>query len=619
MRTCVVGFLVALLGVPPVVANDAKEVYRVRIVVSIERHRLLTDIFREQVSRELRDGLKSALGDLAQVSVSDEHPKLDDIQARGLGRALDGFRERSTDRTYFVAIDFNGTHYRVQTRMHDGLTGLPSPVVRHDSTRDRAFVARTATFLLERDLGLIGTITAEPEKGQIVSVEMRGGMLGVDLGKWVKKGEVFALVKVEGSAVGTHLPWALLQVVEPPKDGVCQCKLFSRYQLGPVTGVRAVMLGTTSGPVRLRLLEEKPNRELGPLSTAITVELRREGFEGEEGSRLSLTTSRGKDLDTTKSKNGTFDKIVFVSVSRDGTLRARVPIPIIDDGLIIVGVPAGNKDEDLITFRYRMLRQKVLDAGAVQAEMFKDINALSKDPKQRVAAIVRVKQALERSRTDHGKLTGERDEVQKALAKMSPKGRPTLTGINDRLRLLKSSEGDLRNTVEALEKIEKEEKDPARVAWLTQREQARLLEKEGELGEAIAKYEKAPEEEKTDELKKHLAGLKKLWEPVGVDHKAAREYIYGTFPTLTTGQLKEGTDQANKHLAVCIKADDMFGPMRLRKATLEHVKRLATEADALNPSVNIDDDKPLQAIKELLPALQKLDKDIGAYLDKKKG
>jgi tetratricopeptide (TPR) repeat protein len=608
--------LLALLGSSTALAADeSREPYRVRIVFSIEKHRLLTDIFRQQVSRELRNGVRSALGELAEVTVTDEHAKLADIRARGLGRAIDGLRERGPEQTYFVVIAFDGSHYRIQTRMHDGLTGLPSPVVRHGSTRDRAYVARMATFLLERDIGLIGTVSTEPDKGRIVSVEMRGGNLGVDLGRWVKKGEVFALVKVEGNAAGKQQPWTLLQVVEPPKDGVCQCKLFSRHTLGRVTGLRAVLLGTTSGPLRMRLFQEKENGEPGRL-LAVTVQLRRDGFDGPV---VAVPPSSRGEVDTGKSKTPlTFDKLVFVSVMTGETLRARFPIAIVDDALVVVGVPAGNEEQDLVAFRVQMLRRNVGDADSVQSAMFDDINKLSVKPDQRAAAIARVKQTLERLRDDHAKLTAERDEVQKLADKMSPRDKQALPRIGETLQRMKAGEGDLRKTVANLEKIQKEETDPTRVAWLTQQEKAKLLETEGEYDKAIAIYESAPAEFQTEKLKEHLAEMKRLWNPVDKAHKDAREYIYETFPKLTTDQLKEGVAKAKAALEVCKKAGDKFGPDRLRKATLEHFKRLETEAEGLKPMVNSDDEKPFKAIQELIPELRKIVEDVGAFLKEKK-
>src|SRR5262245_44087012 len=75
--------------------GELKEPYRLQIVLHVARHKLLTDVFRQQVARELGDGLQAALGDLARVQVVEEHPRLGDVLARSLERALDGWRERS--------------------------------------------------------------------------------------------------------------------------------------------------------------------------------------------------------------------------------------------------------------------------------------------------------------------------------------------------------------------------------------------------------------------------------------------------------------------------------------------------------------------------------------------
>ena len=50
------------LGSGTAQANDLEKPYALRIVLDVERHRLLTDVFREQVARELGDGLRAALG-----------------------------------------------------------------------------------------------------------------------------------------------------------------------------------------------------------------------------------------------------------------------------------------------------------------------------------------------------------------------------------------------------------------------------------------------------------------------------------------------------------------------------------------------------------------------------
>src|SRR5262245_9121231 len=103
--------LVALAGFPAQApASDLHEPYRIQLVVHIERSRLLTDIFRQQFTRELRDALQGALGDLARVEATDTHPALRDIRGRGLARALDGYRDRDGRLVHFVLVSLSGVY-----------------------------------------------------------------------------------------------------------------------------------------------------------------------------------------------------------------------------------------------------------------------------------------------------------------------------------------------------------------------------------------------------------------------------------------------------------------------------------------------------------------------------
>src|SRR3954465_10228925 len=90
--------------VVPSFASELREPYRILLVVHIERNRLLTDVFRQQFPRELRDALQGALGELARVEATAKHPLLQDIRARGLARALDGYRERDGRQVHFVLV-----------------------------------------------------------------------------------------------------------------------------------------------------------------------------------------------------------------------------------------------------------------------------------------------------------------------------------------------------------------------------------------------------------------------------------------------------------------------------------------------------------------------------------
>src|SRR5207244_3018745 len=174
--------------------TEANKPYRLQVVLRIAEHPILTDVFQKQVQRELQDSLQAALGDLAKVEVARNHPRLDEVEAKGLQHALDSWNFINDTKIQFVFIDFVNGRYELQARQYDGTAGLASPVVRRASTPERLLVARNAGLLIDKDFGLVGTITQKDDKK--VEVTFKGGALGSPLSRWVKKDDVFAVAQI---------------------------------------------------------------------------------------------------------------------------------------------------------------------------------------------------------------------------------------------------------------------------------------------------------------------------------------------------------------------------------------------------------------------------------------
>src|SRR4051812_31180965 len=241
----------------PALDSNLSKPYTLKVVVRVADHPLLTRVFKDQVRQRLRDGLQAALDDLAEVSVVDQHPWLADVEAKGLQQALDerAGKELNGVKTHFVLIDSAEGQYTVRARQYDGDTGLPSPVVRQGRTWDRLLVARTAGMMIARDFGAVGTVAEKLPDGR-VRLELRGGKLGAPPEGGVKKDEVFAVAQLDRGPRGLwsfRVPWALLQVLEEPKDGACLCRLLKRYEdppsnLAAGVGYRCLKLGTAAAP-----------------------------------------------------------------------------------------------------------------------------------------------------------------------------------------------------------------------------------------------------------------------------------------------------------------------------------------------------------------------------------
>ena len=80
------GFLLTLAGAlaRADLSPEASKPYRFQVVLHMTEHPFFTDVFRDKVKRELHDSLQAALGDLARVEVVTDHPRLQEVLARGL-------------------------------------------------------------------------------------------------------------------------------------------------------------------------------------------------------------------------------------------------------------------------------------------------------------------------------------------------------------------------------------------------------------------------------------------------------------------------------------------------------------------------------------------------------
>ena len=592
-------------------ASDARTPYQVKLVVSVQKHPLLTTVFKQQTTRQLRDAAQAALGELGRVRVDGKNPLLRAIEEQGLDRAVGACRTRDGCLTHCVRLGYAGTRYEIQTRLHDGLTGLPGPVLHSGSTRDRAFVARLAALLIDRGMGLHGTILGEPDARRQVKVELRGGALGADLDRWIKQDEVFALVKVPEAGQGRQQSFTCLQAMGPPVRGVVTCRAWSHFTLssvGPWTGAQAVLLPTKRGPLRLRLMQQSP-AGLVPFEGTMGVRIRKHGFDGEAGGALKASLNGLRELDTSKRPDGEFDRLAFVTLREGATISDRFPVPILDDRIVTLPVTPGSTADKAARQAHAELMALMESAGAVQRVMFDDINELTKDPAKRAAAIARVRQTLRRGQRDRDRLAGMRAAAHELITKMDAKRKPSLASFDAKLKQLAQGEKELLETVTALEAIEKDVNDPRRKEWLIQVKQAEALERRGDAGEALRIYEAGPAKFQGEELKNHIKALKARWQAKSEAHRAARRFAYQEWAALPLAKLKEGVARADAALAEFRKAGDVYGPLKLRVGALKHADALLAAAKDLKPGVNAGDDEAAARMRELSAALQKLVKE----------
>ncbi|HEY7425928.1 MAG TPA: hypothetical protein VH682_16980 [Gemmataceae bacterium] len=612
-------FLLAGALVFPTAAQAQSELnkpYELHIVVHVAQNRLLTDVFRERIERELHDGFQAGLGDMGRVEVAHKHPRLADVLARGLKQSLDDWKDRSGVKTHFVLIDFSGVHYEIQARQYDGTTMRASPVVRRSRTRDRDFVAKAAALLLEQDFGILGTVKTEPEKPQEkVRVELRGGALG-NMARWVHKDDIFALAPPDGGSPKA-LKWSLLQVEEPPaenaRDGACVCRFFHRYRLPSIAGYHCIKLGTVRTALRLRWGQEMPNGGLRQLdSTTLYVHIRRHGFQGEDATRLQTSTGRGGVLDTVGlGEQGVFTNVAFVSVTNGVTgPKPQVPIALVDDQPIFIGVNATQDPDTLFKIHKAAWQTEVSESLLVQINLFKRLEELGAQAKPREEIIQEAERGRKRSQDDRANLNTQKAAL---LEEAKKKGLKLDTPREDkRLQELADGELALDQFIADQKKAEEKENDPQRKKWLSEVGQANLLEKDLEFDKALAIYEKIQKEGYKDaELDKHLGAVRKIWKPpANAEHEDARKFIYRVWPTLDTDRLEESMPKVRKALKTCADAGDLPSLQKLFKGLEGHADRVAKELSELQPKLNPDDDEPARLRQKVGGDLLKLGKEI---------
>jgi tetratricopeptide (TPR) repeat protein len=601
--------------------------YKVQVVLHVAPNRLLTPIFKEQLRRDLQQGLQAALGAMGEVKVIDpdkvpadkQEPLWQEVAAKGLQAGLDGSGKGTSDiKTHFVNVDYVDGQYEIEARQYDGLTGTASPAVRRERTPDRQFVARTAALLVDRDFGLVGTVL-DAGDGQSVRVAFKGGGLKVPLDRWVKKGDVLALVQVGSDGRTTRLPWSLLQADEAPgADGSCKCKLFQpqkRPLTGAGAGFRCVKLGTIKVPVRIRVIEGtlKP----GPVRVPdnVIVYIGRQGFvdlsrEDRNGLVPDADGFYSTEQDTDKPL---YDGVAFVTVTHNGQVRALVPLALVDDRTVTLRIQLGTEPPFFVQRRAFWERSVGNEQVSIDG-LFKSLNKDIEKPDTRATAADRARKALD----DLDKRILALGEERKELAQVKPlKGQKPLdlSRGDAELESVKKRRKEFAQWIDDLDKKLKEQKPGEEQEVLAAFEQARYHEKQADYGQAIELYEKVFAKTKNAELGPRLEKLKKAWQPQGEEHRKARAFIYETWPKLEPGAVtKERVKEAQDALATCRKAKDPFGPRKVLLVAQRYLQPVSQELEELKSSLDTveTDRKRANDLTEVGKLLSTLIKDAGA-------
>jgi hypothetical protein len=606
----------------PAQLDAEKEIpYHLQIVLRIPDYPPFTTAFREQLKRDLQAGLQEAFIDLARVEIVDTHPQLKEIDSKGMQAALENWKSLSSTKTHFVLIDFAEGQYQIQTGQHDGLTGMASPMIRLARTPDREFVARTAAPLIQRDFGMVGTL--EPNlKSPEVKMILKASSLGASLDKWIQKDDIFAIAQIKkagNSLRSTRVLWALLKVIDAPKDRICRCQLFSRFkdplEKGPsVLGYRCLKLGTTTALLHLRLVNSKDLLPLAGQAVAV--------------SSGDFTTKpkeeRSTQADGTLLTRDAYTNIAFVKVlDVGGEVRAQVPVEILGDHTVILSLDRQAEAEGQFILTRKRLVGRLYESIQVVGELFQELNKLVESPQTAPAALDKAQRGL---KAMDGEIAGFGEDLEslkkqaQGVLKANKAGQLDLTEGERRFQELKSKRDELQRFAASLSKALEEANSPENQQLRAQVAKAQLLESEGEFEQAIQLYERIMQNGGDQKaLAEHVKKLKAGWQVKDERHRGARDFIYRDWTKYATAaEMKKHLAEARQAFQICRNADDKLTPLKLLRTNIAHTVQLNKESEGLEPEKSEDDRAKFQTIADVAEELKKLTEEVNTFINESK-
>lgn len=580
-----------------------------RVVLQLAPHPNFTPQFLRDYKRDVRNGVQEALGPLGTVDVvyeseladADNDPLVKLVRNSGLA-ALGTYAKVDGDKTHFVQLEFKRGRYQMLARQYDGSVGFATPLVRSASTTDRAFLTRMTSLLIGQDFGI--TADLSPVKGETQTIRVRGGNLAGPtapaglLDRWVHTGDLFALVALKGSArrpvgkkdspadageiTAARVEGVLLQVTKDPVGGQAAARLISRFA-DPlptgrgIVGYRAVRLGTTDAPLKLKLVDEN-KRLVDAGSLSIQADGRIFPEKDGEGTRLK---SKGGIHESTE----VFPGVAFVRITLSDKTIARIPIEILDENVVVrqIRLEVDAEAKARLEVNIREMLARLSEARVVQEGCFADLLALEKGGKNAEA----LTKAESVQKTMTVEMTDLREQLDQLIARQAAtpvKGaKPALDSCDNTLLAIRNRQNDLGGHIAQIRASIELEKDPAVAGKRKEVQdlinQAESLYLTADYDNAIARFDDAIARLEAEEAKTAVAkrrdDLKALWATRSQAHAAARRYIYENWPRLDTlRSISEGIPKARAAFEECKKVGDKLTLNKLNLAAVDITSKL---------------------------------------------
>ena len=631
MKYC--GVLLLLAGLSGFAGGQTddplQQPYELRIVVRHGAHTWLARPFREEFRRHLSEMLTNALGamvrleviDLRDIPRNEWRPSWREIDSRGLN-ALDSIRFSEPGKTHFLTVDYVRGQYEIASRQWDSETSWPSSLVQA-RTSDRALVGRIAGLLVADTFGIVGTIqgTGTPSGiGEVTTkLRIKGGLLTPHLDRWVKAGDVFAVALVQPArndqaARSVLQPDTLVRVVDPPKNGEASVRVIFRRSENPLRRLsagqsfRCIRIGAGTGPVRLRLVDERGQ----PHTRTLQIRLHAQAFqEGVSPDEEVLNPDRGGLFVSRRS----YSQMAFARVITGGTQIARLPVPILLDREMtaVVGLDAEREQfGQLHALRSELLRS-YKEAVLMQIDAYNEITTLVKQTKN-ADALKRANSARLALERDLEELHLRKEEIRKQLAGT----KISLADCDEMEKDLENHKVRMNRLIGRLIETNLLENAPDKVErklrLQQQHNKVQVFIDSDDYDAALALLKEiATEYPEETNVKKQIEELEKQWSIKSEAHREARDFVYRDWTSCrSSADLASKLPQARQMLTVLSQVDDRLTMLKLRNSLPTLGKILADEAKTL-ADANPDDEK-LAKLKALIEDFDRFGQEIDAAI-----
>jgi tetratricopeptide (TPR) repeat protein len=434
------------------------------------------------------------------------------------------------------------------------------------------------------------------------------------LGPWIKVGDAFAVVRMSregGKLRATPIESAILQAIEPPKDGHVRCRYFCRYlddwslrddpqadpsADSPALGYRCFKLSTIRGPLKLRLVNDKTQEFLSGFRVVVSTT-----------PNFAVSTAEGATIQGLFEPKETFTSVAYVRILSGQKPLVEFPVPLVDDRTVVCRMspdPVAIKQGEVLLRQSRWVRWSY-EALSTSVQRLTDFNNALKGPLE--AALKLGRQNLEAMNAETTRLASERA----ALAKMAAAHKMGVdyTEGDQLAGALARRQKQLQEYLADLDKLLKEETSDTNRNLAAMVKRAELLEKQADFEQAIQLYDKVLKERPDSaEVRGHLDQLQAAWAIKDKGHDEARRFFYDTWPELDLPGLKTNMAKAKDMFARLQAAGDVKTPLKLMLANVHHATALTKRLEALR-KVSVykeDNNTEIKSLVQLAAELQTL-------------